>query len=229
MSKAILIKAKEKENKTTNAIRRDGNLPATIYGHSLKSISVQVNAKDFSRIPHKAYSHINELEIEGKEKFPVIIRNVHKDPVTDVYYNVEFYRINENEKIKVRVPLTYIGHSEAVTKGGLLIISHNEIEIQCFPKNIPDFISVDLSAITEIGQSLHAGEIKVSDDILILAKKEEILVKVEVPKTHEVESAKPAEAAAAAGAAPAAGAAAAPAAAAGKATPAAKPDAKTKK
>jgi large subunit ribosomal protein L25 len=230
MSKAILIKAKEKENKTPNALRRDGFIPATVYGHSLKSFSVQVNAKEFSKIPHKAYSHINELELSGKDKFPVIIRNVHRDPVRDTYYNIEFYKINEKEKIKVKVALNYTGVSEAVVKGGILIVSQTEIEVQCLPMNIPDAIDVDLSVITEIGQVIHAGDLKVTDGIIVLAKKEEILVKVEVPKTHEVEAPK-AEAAAAtpaAGAAAPAAGAAAPAAG-GKAAPAAKPDAKAKK
>lgn len=224
MSKAILIKAKEKEKKNPNTIRLEGSIPATIYGHSIESRSVQINAKEFSKIPHRAYSHINELEIEGKEKFPILIRNVQKDPVRDNVLNIEFYRINEKEKLKVRVPLKYVGHSEAVTKGGILIVSQNEIEIQCLPKDIPDFIETDLSTIVEIGQAIHAGDLKVESGIQILNKKEEVLVKVEVAKTHEVEAKPAAEAAA-----PAAGAAAPAAAAAAPAAAAAKPDAKAAK
>ncbi len=210
MSKAILIKAKEKENKNPNSIRREGYVPATVYGHSFKSISVQVNAKEFSTIPHREYSHINELELEGKEKFPIIIRNVQKDPVRDNILNIEFYKINEKEKIKIRVPLNYTGHSEAVTKGGILIVSLTEVDIQCLPKDIPDMIDIDLGVITEIGQALHAGDLKVSEGITIINKKEEVLAKVEVAKTHEVETAQPTVAATTAPGAPATATAEAP-------------------
>src|SRR3989338_3213875 len=120
MAKALTIKAKNRESKKPNALRREGYVPATVYGHGFSSQSVQVNAKDFSKIPHKAYSHINELELEGSERFPVLIRNVQVDPVRDNFLNIEFYKIKSDEKIKVRVPLNYTGHSPAVVAGGIL-------------------------------------------------------------------------------------------------------------
>ena len=219
MAKQILIKAKTRESKTPNALRAEGNIPATIYGHGFKSISVQINAKEFSKIPHKAYSHINELNIDG-EKFPILIRNVQVDPVRDTFLNIEFYKIKSDEKITVKVPLNYTGHSPAIVAGGILIVSHNEIEIQCLPKDIPDTIDVNLEEIKEIGQAIHSKDLKVSENIQILAKPEEVLVKVEIPKTHEIEEAAPAAVAAEGVAAPVAGAAeGAPAAAAGTAAP----------
>lgn len=191
MAKAILIKAKQRENKKPNSIREGGFIPATLYGHGFSSKSIQVNTKDFSKIPHKAYSHINELELEGEEKYPVLIRNVQTDPVRDKFLNIEFYRIKSDEKIKVKAPLNFIGHSPAVVAGGVLIISYNEIDIQCFPKDIPDAIDVSLEEIKEIGQSIQAKDLKVSEAIQILAKPDELIAKVEIPKTHEVEEKAP--------------------------------------
>lgn len=191
MSKQLLIKAKPREKKNPNLIRQAGFVPATVYGHGLASQSIQLNAKEFSKIPHKAYSHINELEVEGQEKFPVLIRSVQIDPVRDNYLNIEFYKIKSDEKIKVKVPLNYIGHSDAVLAGGVLIVSYNEIEIQCFPGDIPDVIDINLELIKEIGQSIHAGDLKIDQKIQILAKSQEVLAKVEIAKTHEVEEEKP--------------------------------------
>ena len=202
MAKQILIKAKTRESKTPNALRAEGNIPATIYGHGFKSISVQINAKEFSKIPHKAYSHINELEIESGEKSPVLIRNVQIDPVRDRVLNVEFYKIRSDEKVKVKVSLNYIGHSPAVSAGGVLIVAHNEVEIQCLPKDIPDAIDVNLEEILEIGQSIAVKDLKIKDNIQILTKESDVLVKVEIPKTHEVEEAPAAAQAVAAEAAP---------------------------
>ena len=228
MAKALTIKAKKRENKKPNLIRQEGFVPATVYGHSFESLSIQVNAKDFSKIPHKAYSHINELDIEG-QKFPILIRNVDVDPVRDFYLNIEFYKIKSDEKIKVKVSLNYTGHSPAVSAGGILLVAFNEIEIQCLPADIPDSIDVSLDEIKEIGQSIHGRDLKVSDKIHVLTRPEEVLAKVETPKTHEVEEEKapvaaegvPATATPAEGAqaTPAAGAKEAPAA--GKQAPAA--------
>ena len=227
MAKQLTINAKNREKKTPNKLRSEGSVPATVYGHGFDSHSIQVNAKEFSKVSYKAYSHINELNIDG-EKFPVLIRNVQMDPILDKFLNIEFYKIKSDEKIKVKVPLNFIGHSPAIVAGGILIVSHNEIEIQCLPKDIPDAIDVNLEEIKEIGQAIHSKDLKISGDIQILARPEEVLVKVEVPKTHEIEEAAPAVAVAAEGAAPAAEGAAAPGAAApgkeapGKAAPAGK-------
>lgn len=197
MAKTLTIKAKPRENKKPNALRASGFVPATVYGHGFESKSIQINAKDFSKIPHKAYSHINQLDIDGMEKCDVLIRNVQVDPIRDNYLNIEFYKIKSDEKIKVKVSLNYIGHSSAVTAGGVLIVSLNEIEVQCFPKDIPDIIDVNLDKITEIGQAIHVRDLTAPPEVQILAKPDEVIVHVEVPKTHIVEEAAPvAEAAA---------------------------------
>ena len=225
MAKQLTINAKQREKKTPNKLRSEGFVPATVYGHGFESHSVQINAKEFSKVPHKAYSHINELNIDG-ERFPVLIRNVQVDPIRDKFLNIEFYKIKSDEKIKVKVPLNYLGHSPAIVAGGVLIVSHNEIEIQCLPKDIPDAIDVNLEEIKEIGQAIHSKDLKISGNIQILAKPEEVLVKVEIPKTHEIEEAAPATAVAegaaavpAAGAAEGATAASGAAAASGKEAP----------
>jgi len=189
MAKALTIKAKPRENKKPNQIRREGFIPGTVYGHGFSSKSVQINAKEFLKLPHKAYSHINELEVNG-ENLPVIIRNVQIDPVSDQFLNIEFYCIKSDERIKVKVPLNYIGHSPAVLAGGVLIVSLNEIDVQCLPKDIPDFIEVNLEEIKEIGQTIQAKDLKVPDYIQVLTRPEELLAKVEIPRTHEVEEEK---------------------------------------
>ena len=195
MAKAFTIKAKPRESKKPNALRASGFVPATVYGHGFKSVSVQVNAKEFSKVPHRAYSHLNNLEIEGGETYPILIRDVQVDPVRDNFLNIEFYRIRSDEKITVKVALNYAGHSPAVTAGGVLIVSMSEIEIQCLPKDIPDVVDVNLEDIKEIGQSIQVKDLKISEDIQVLSIHTEVLVKVEVAKTHEIEEAVPVAAA----------------------------------
>lgn len=233
MVKTLTIKAKSRENKKPNALRQSGFVPATVYGHGFESKSLQINAKEFSQIPHKAYSRINELDVEGGEKYQVLIRSVQVDPVRDNYLNIEFYKIKSDEKLTVKVLLNYIGHSSAVTLGGVLIVSYNEIEIQCLPQDIPDAIEIDLGQILEIGQAIHVKDLKIGNEIKVMARPEEVLAKVEIAKTHEIEEEKPVAAegipAEGAAAAPAEGAAAAPQAGKEVAAPAAKAEAKPAK
>lgn len=204
MAKQLLIKAKLRENKKPNALRESGFIPATLYGHSFESKSIQVSAKEFSKVPHRAYSHVNLLEVEGGENYDVLIKNVQVDPVKNIFLNVEFYRITKGEKVKVKVPIRYVGHSPAVVAGGVLIVAYNELEIQCLPKDIPDDIEVNLEEITEIGQSIHIKDLKskVGEAIAFLQHHDEVVVRVETPKEHKVEEEVPAAEAEALAAAP---------------------------
>lgn len=197
MANQILIKAKKREDKKNKALRREGYVPATIYGHNFESKSVQVVARDFSKIPHKAYSHVNQLDVDGDQKYDVLIKNVQQDPVKDTFLNVEFYRINPNEKVKIKVSLNFAGHSAAVALGGVLIVSYDEIEIQCLPKNIPDQIEVNMEDLKEVGNSIHVRDLKLPDGVVPLLRPTEVIVRVEAPKTQVVDE-KPAEATAAA-------------------------------
>ncbi|MBI1857983.1 MAG: 50S ribosomal protein L25 [Candidatus Melainabacteria bacterium] len=213
MARQLTIKAKPREDKKPNAIRREGFIPATLYGHGFESKSIQINARAFAKIPHKAYSALNQLEIEGDDNCTVLIKDVQMDPVKDKFLNIEFLKIRSDEKVKVKVSLNFIGHSEAVVAGGVLVVSHNEVEIQCLPQDIPDSIEVNLEEIKEIGQSIHIKDLKVSSAVNLLQHPDEILVKVEIPKEHKVEEEVPVEEALAVegAAVPAEGEAAAPA------------------
>jgi large subunit ribosomal protein L25 len=204
MDKFTLAVSK-RETKKPNLLRREGFLPATIYGRGQESESVQINAREFSRLPHGAHSHMIELDYAGK-KVNAIIRGVQRHSTKDFIYNVELYKVALDRKLTVTVPLNLIGESPAVKLGAVLVENYQEAEIECLPGSIPEKIEVDLSLLVEIEDSIHFGQLKVNDDVKILNPHDEIIVKVVAPKAAPT----PKEAAAAA--APAAGAAAAPAA-----------------
>lgn len=212
----IKLAVKPREEKKPNLLRREGQIPATLYGPGQPSENVQVEAKEFSRLPAAAYSHMIELDIAGKST-NAIIRDVQRVSTNSNVLNVEFYRVRLDHKLTVTVPLKYIGASPAVVAGGQLVEIFQEVEIECLPNDIPDFVEVDLSQIIEIDTALHISDLKVSDKIEILVPQDEVVAKVITPREIiEEEPVKPAVEgeAAAATAAPAEGAApaAAPAA-----------------
>lgn len=189
------LKLEPRESKKPNQLRREGKIPATIYGPGLESQSVQVSEREFSHLPAGAHSHILELS-SGNGDVNAIIRNVHRRATTSQVLNIEFYRVSADRKLTVSVPLRFEGVSPAVQAGGQVVENYLEAEIECLPSDIPDFLLIDLSQITEIDQGIHFSELKLSDKIKVLNPPDEIVVRVVAPRAAAEE--KPAEAAAAA-------------------------------
>lgn len=212
----IKLNVKDREAKTPNQLRREAQLPATLYGPGEPSTNLQIEEKEFTRLPSAAHSHMIELDFGAQKTINAIIRNVQRKASTNKIMNVELYKVRLDRKLTVTVPLKFMGVSEAVTQGGQLVEVNLEAEIECFPTDIPDTIEVDLSVLKEIDQSIHFGDLKLSEKVEILNPLDEIIVKVITPREiiEEVEE-KPAvvEALAGApveGAPPAEGAAPAP-------------------
>lgn len=201
----LKVEARQTEKKP-NQLRAAGKIPATLYGPGEPSTSYQVDAREFSKLPVAAYSHILELGAE-KGTINAIIRHVQRDYVSLKVLNIEFYRVAANRKLTVQVPLKIVGTSEAIQLGGQLVTNYSEAEVECLPADIPDHIEVDISSIHEVDHGIHFSELKLSDNIKILNPPDEVVVKVVAPRTVTDDKAAPAAEAAAA-----APAAAAPAA-----------------
>lgn len=191
------LKLEQRENKKPNQLRREHKVPVTVYGPGKPSVSAQVCAHEFSRLPAAAYSHIIDLDLGGQGVLPAIIRDVQRKSTTGAVLNVQFYRTAADRKLSVTVPLKFTGSSPAVHQGGQLVEVYQEADIECFPQDIPDYLEVDISTIVEIDHGIHFGELKVPSTIKILNPHEEIVVRV-VAKRASVEKAPGAETAAAA-------------------------------
>jgi len=202
----IKLAVQERESKTPNELRREAKLPGTLYGPGEASKSVQLDEKEFSRLPSAAYSHMIELDFGTGAPTNALIRHVQRKASTNKIMNVELYRINLNRKLTVTVPLKFVGVSPAVVLGGQLVESSLAADIECFPNDIPDAIEVDLSVLKEIDDAIHFGDLKVGDKVDILNPTEELVCKVVQPRViaEEAAPAAPAEGAAAPAAAPAA-------------------------
>jgi large subunit ribosomal protein L25 len=189
----IKLNVTPREHKTPNQIRREGLIPATLYGPGQPSESIQVNARDFSRLPNLAYSHMIELDLGEKSPVNVIIRNVQRKSTNHSVLNIEFYRVRLDRKLTVTVPLNFTGVSAAVVGGGQLVEIFQEADIECLPGDIPDYVEVDLSKLAEIEDALHFSDLPISDKVKILNPPDEVVVKVVAPRIVEEEE-KPAAA-----------------------------------
>jgi large subunit ribosomal protein L25 len=210
-------------------LRHEGKVPAILYGGHTEARALTLSHQKLSILldNERFYSTILSLKV-GDETQAAILKDVQRHPFKNAVTHIDFQRVEENEKIRINIPLHFKG--EAVSpgvksQGGLVSHMRTEVEVTCLPKDLPEFIEVDLSGLS-LNESIHLSELKIPDGVQLvdLAKEDAAVVAIHSPRAEE-----PEPTAAAAAAAPtaaegaAAGAAAAPAAggdAAKKAEPA---------
>ena len=167
----IEINAKERKSKGTGASRRlrhEGTTPGILYGGVKDSISLEIDTKElFMQFRHEAFhASILTLNLEGKKE-SVILRDFQMHPVRNNIQHIDFQRINENEKINVKVPFHFANEDTAPgvkIEGGLVSHIMTEIDISCLPKDLPQYIEVDLGELA-MGESIHLSEITVPEGV----------------------------------------------------------------
>jgi len=201
--------------------RRNGRVPAVIYGDKKEPTLISLDPKEIDRLIHKKtfYATLLDVDLKGT-KHRVLPRDVQFDPVTDRTLHVDFQRIGKDTKVHVNVPVVVRNEaaSPGIKRGGVLNIVRHEIEFICSPDAIPQAIEVDLTGL-EIGGSIHIHSVKLPENATLAVRERDFtVVSIGAPTGLKAEQQEAAEKAAAAAAAPAAGAAAP---AAGGAAPAA--------
>jgi large subunit ribosomal protein L25 len=223
MAKSHLINVEKRNDEGKGAsrrLRRAGVVPAIVYGGELKPVSIQLQHKDVWHASQNEwfYSSILDLSLGGDVQ-KVLLRDMQRHPFKQLVMHLDFQRVNENEAIRVRVPLHFLNQEVSPAgKTSGIVITHeiNEVEISCLPRNLPEYIEIDLSEL-KIDDIIHLSEIKLPEGVEIpelrLGKEHDhaVVVAKEVREEVEAAPAEGAEVAAAAPAAPAAKAAAAPA------------------
>lgn len=191
--------------KKVKKLRKDGLLPANVYGKKVASKAVEVNIVDFEKAFAKAgESGLVSLEVEGKS-LPVLIHNVQYHPVTSHPLHADFYQVDLKEKVTAKVPLELTGEAPAVKdKVGVLLTILSDVEVEALPADLPDKISVDVGKLVALDQSVKIEELKISPKIKIVTEGSLDIVKVAPLVSKEAESLAKEEAAAAAAAAAAA-------------------------
>ena len=167
----IEINAKERKSKGTGASRRlrhGGTTPGILYGGVKDAISLEIDTKElFMQFRHEAFhASILTLNLEGKKE-SVILRDFQMHPVRNNIQHIDFQRINENEKISVKVPFHFINEETAPgvkIEGGLVSHIMTEIDISCLPKDLPQYIEVDLGELA-MGESIHLSEVTVPEGV----------------------------------------------------------------
>jgi large subunit ribosomal protein L25 len=184
----IILQAEPREimGRKVRSLRRQGFVPAVIYGHGFNSLPIQVPLKEFEKVYTEAgETTIVYLNLEGEE-YPTIIQDVARDPISDELLHADFYKVRLDEKIKARIPLNFVGESPAVKNlGGILVKNISEIEVEGFPQDLPHQIDVDISSLKELKSQILIKDLPVSKKLKVEADPAAIVVLVQEPISEE--------------------------------------------
>lgn len=168
---------KRKEDSKPRALRREGLIPATVYGPELEdAIDIQVAAKDFQKVTFKDYKHLIELK-DTDTTHEALIRNVQKDFVTGEILNIEFYKVQKGHKLNTKVALKFVGDSAAAKMGCDIVTQFTDMSVRCLPRDIPEDFIIDLSALKRAGDLIKFGDLDLGDKLELLEPPAEIIVK----------------------------------------------------
>lgn len=188
-------------------LRKAGQLPATVYGKKVASVSLTVGSDDFLKVYKRAgETGLIDLTVSGTVH-PVLIHTVQRHAVTHAPLHVEFLQVDLKEKVKTRVPLAFVGTPPAVSqKIGILLTVLDEVEVEALPTDLPEHIEVDVSGLDAVNQELKIADVKIPSGVTVLSDAGLTVVKIGSVVSKEAEAQAAADAAAAAAAAPAEGA-----------------------
>ncbi|HWP01615.1 MAG TPA: 50S ribosomal protein L25/general stress protein Ctc [Methylococcus sp.] len=150
-------------------LRRANKVPAVVYGGGAGPVALML---DHNKVLHSleneaTYSHVLTLRVDGKEE-KVILKDLQRHPSKPVILHLDFQRVSESNKLRVRVPLHFVNQETCVgvKKGGLVTHNMVDVEVVCLPKDLPEYIEVDLAQV-DIGEIVHLSDLKLPTGVEI--------------------------------------------------------------
>lgn len=180
----IIVEAMKREvtGKKVKALRREGKLPAVLYGYGVESTAIVMDHRTAGRTLSKAESSsLITIQLDGKE-YPTLVREKQWDYIRRSLLHVDFLVVSMTEKIASQVRIELIGVAGAVEGfGAILIAGLSEVEIEALPADLPDSITVDVSVIENIGQGIFVRDLVVGSELTILSDPDAMIATATVP------------------------------------------------
>jgi len=192
----LTLKAQKREviGKKVNKLRQKSILPAVLYGPKIKNLSLEIDLKEFNNIYKKAgESSLISLVINDK-KFPVLIHEIKKDPITGGSIHVDFYQPILTQEVEATVPLVFEGASLAVKDlGATLIKEIQELEVKALPEKLPHEIKVNIEKLKTFEDEILIKDLELPEGVKVQREPNEIIAIVVPPEKVEEELEKPIE------------------------------------
>ena len=179
---------KEIGKKYSKIIRKNGDVPAIIYGGKDESIAITLNAVSFLKklnVSEFKKNQIFEINIDEKKTERVITKEISVNPLNNQFIHIDFLRVFDNKEVEVSIPITVEGVSAGQRMGGVLVKPKSTVNLKCLPTNIPVEIVVNITDL-KIGENVRAGDVKINEGQLLNSNPNDILIKVESTKVSKV-------------------------------------------
>lgn len=176
----LVLDAKTRDtNGKAKILRRNDLIPAVCYGRGFGNRSLEVGYQNFRKLFKEAgSSQVFNLNIDG-EKVPVLVQEVAYNPVTDRFDHIDFLQIDMKKKVTATVPVEITGLSPAIKNfNAVVTIVKHEIEVKCLPMDIPHDVTIDVSKLENLGDSVHIKDLNLGDKVEIMEDPEDTLVSV---------------------------------------------------
>jgi large subunit ribosomal protein L25 len=188
MAKHAELQAEQREmlGKKVRRLRAQGVLPATVYGHAVTPVSIQIDAHDFQQVlKSSGRTQLIDLSIGSEKARPVFVKQIAVDAKRNAIQHVEFFQANLLEKTHATVPIHFVGESQAVKDGGILLTLVDHVEVESLPDDIPAGFDVDISALEELNSALHMSDITPPEGVALLSAPDDVICKVDPPVSEE--------------------------------------------
>ena len=177
--------------KKVKKLRRDGVVPGNVYGRGLPSVAVQASLVELRRVFRAVdRNSVVTAQIEGEsETRPIVLREVRRHPVTKDVEHVDLYHIDLTRRLhsSVRVLITGEEQCEAIVLGGVLVHSIDSVVLEALPANMPAELTIDVSGLTQFGQSIHVSDLVLPDGVTAVTEPEGQLATILAPRLAEVD------------------------------------------
>jgi len=168
-------------------LRRDGLLPAVVYGRGTDSESLSLDAHEFDLLRrHTGASTLIDLSVDGGGSRPVLVHNVQIHPVNRRPLHVDLFAVRMTEELTVEVPLVGTGTALAADNGGTLVHPVSSVKARALPANLPDVLHYDLSPLVSFEETVTVADIDVPEGVTIQADLTEVIARVLPPRVEEV-------------------------------------------
>jgi large subunit ribosomal protein L25 len=185
----IVLKATKRDvvGKKVGALRRQGKLPAVLYGHRIETTPIMLDAYEGSQtLSHLTSSSLLTIDLDGKQ-YLAQVREKQRDFIKNRLVHIDFQVISLTEKMRAKVGIELTGTAPAIKNFNAVIHTGlTAIEVECMPQDLPERIVVDISGLAELGDGIHVRDVVLSDKVKILADLEEVVAIAAAPKKEEI-------------------------------------------
>lgn len=183
----LSVKTRDVLGKKVKALRREGFIPAELYGHGFPNVHLSLPVKEFNKVLKEAGATTVVNLMIGKESKPAMIHEVSRDAVTGEIIHVDLHQVRMDETVKADVPLEFAGEAPAIKALGAVINkAMSTIEVEAFPQDLPHGIAVDLSVLDEFGKTIYVKDLAIPKGVKVLVEPDAAVATATEPAPEEV-------------------------------------------